>query len=239
LGRPRITDPLEGGLASRVYLAAFPCFRSCYQIAKMVVSGSAVNSSGRILKLALKFDGHFDIKDERVTMHRVRTLIMSKAEPFISKLATECQLSPDEVEALKSFVPNFRKIMGAYVDLTLRRKPDYLKHEVKAFEELLNALCLTLYIARLCSHASPQATDFSLSMLGVTLPVVLGTGGLCNEEILHFTRNLANITSQKTLTDMYIKVRKAISPQYEMVMTMLEGFEKYYKELEKHVMKRN
>jgi hypothetical protein len=76
-------------------------------------------------------------------------------------------------------------------------------------------------------------------MLGVTLPVVLGTGGLCNEEILHFTRNLANITSQKTLTDMYIKVRKAISPQYEMVMTMLEGFEKYYKELEKHVTKRN
>jgi hypothetical protein len=130
-------------------------------------------------------------------MHRVRTLIMSKAEPFISKLATECQLSPDEIEALKSFVPNFRKIMGAYIDLTLRRKPDYLKHEVKAFEELSNGLCLTLYIARLCSHASPQATDFSLSMLGVTLPVILGTGNLCNEEILHFTRDLANITHRK------------------------------------------
>jgi hypothetical protein len=204
----------------------------------MVVSGSAANSSGRMLTLAEKFADHFEIKAEQVSRHKVRTLIMSKAEPFISKLSTECQLNHDEVEAFKSLVPDFREIVGNYLDMTLKRNPDYLRREVKAFEELSNALCLTIYIARLCSHASPQATDFSLSMLGVTLPVVLGTGGLCNEEIFRFTRNLANITSQKTLTDMYTKVRKAISPQYEVAMAMLEGLEKYYIQFEKYATKR-
>lgn len=76
-----------------------------------------------------------------------------RAEPFISKLSTECQLNHDEVEAFKSLVPDFREIVGAYLDMTLKRNPDYLRREVKAFEELLNGLCLTLYIARLCSNA--------------------------------------------------------------------------------------
>jgi hypothetical protein len=37
---------------------------------------------------------------------------------------------------------------------------------------------------------------------------------------------------------MYTKVRKAVSPQYEVAMTMLEGLEKYYKEFEKNAAKR-
>jgi hypothetical protein len=176
LGRPKITDPLMGGLASRVYLAAFPHFRSCYEIAKMVVSGSAANSSGRMLSLAEKFADHFEVKAEQVSRHKVRTLIMSRAEPFISKLSTECQLNQEEVEVLKSLAPDLREIVGAYLDMTLKRNPDYLRREVKAFEELSNALCLTLYIARLCSNAHPEAAEFSLSMLGATLPVVLGGG---------------------------------------------------------------
>jgi hypothetical protein len=161
-----------------------------------------------------------------------------RAEPFISKLSTECQLNHDKVEAFKSLVPDFREIVGAYLDMTLKRNPDYLRREVKAFEELLNGLCLTLYIARLCSNAHPQATESSLSMLRATLPVVLGAGGLCNEEIFCFTRKLAKTVRQKTLIDMYTKVRKAVSPQYEVAMTMLEGLGKYYKEFEKNAAKR-
>jgi len=62
---------------------------------------------------------------------------------------------------------------------------------VKIFEELSNALCLTLYIARLCSHA-PKATEFSLSMLGATLSIVLGASGISNREIFRLTKNSQN-----------------------------------------------
>jgi len=34
LGRRRINDPLEGGLASKIYITVFPCPRTSYGIAK-------------------------------------------------------------------------------------------------------------------------------------------------------------------------------------------------------------
>ena len=45
--RRLMLDPLTGGLASRVYLAAFPKPRSAYEIAKMVVPNLPRNASGR------------------------------------------------------------------------------------------------------------------------------------------------------------------------------------------------
>ncbi len=75
-------------------------------------------------------------------------------------------------------------------------------------------------------------------MLGATLPIVLGAGGISNGEIFRLTEKLSKTAQQKTLTDIYTKVRKAVSPQYEMAMTMLEGLEKYYMQFEKHATKR-
>jgi hypothetical protein len=232
-------DPLEEGLASRVYIAAFPCFRSTYEIAKMVVPGSsAVNSSGRILKLTEKFPTHFKIKTEQVTKHKTRTLIMSEVQPFLSKLSEACQLSPEEVKVINAFEPNFRNVMGIYLELTLKRDPRYLALSLKAFEELSNALCLTLYMARVCSYAPQQASTFSISMLSITLPGILGVGGVSNAKWVNLAKNLTKIASQQTIIRLYTKVRKIVSPTYEMAFTMLEGFEKYYKEFEKHVTKR-
>jgi hypothetical protein len=75
-------------------------------------------------------------------------------------------------------------------------------------------------------------------MLGATLPIVLGVSGISKREIFRLTKKLSKTTQQKTLTDMYTKVRKAISPQYEMAMTMLEILEKYYIQFERHATKR-
>ena len=238
MGRRKIVDPLKEGLASRLYIAAFPRFRTTYEIAKMVVPGrSAWNSSGRILKLAEKFPTHFKIKTERVTRHKMRTLIMSEAQPFLSKLSETCQLTTEEVEALNAFEPNFRSVMDIYLELTLKRNPNYLALSLNAFEELSNALCLTLYMAKICSYATEQAKTFSFSMLGITLPGVLGAEEISNVDWVNFAKKLTNIASQQTITELYAKVRKRVSPTYEMAFTMLEGFEKYYKEFEKYMTK--
>jgi len=234
LGRRRISNPFEGGLPSRIYVAAFPRYRTSYEIAEMVVpGGSAKNSSGRILKLVEKFPKYFRMKIEQVSKYKTRTLIMSKAQPFFSRLAEVCQLSPEEMETLKNFEPYFRRIMDVYLELTLRRDPYYLTRSINAFEDLSSALCLTLYMARICSHAPQQATKFSFSMLKITLPSLLGTSEISNAEWANLAKNLINIASQQTIIDLYTKIRKIISPSYELVFEMLEGFEKYYKEVEK------
>ena len=234
MGRRRISNPFEGGLPSRIYVAAFPRYRSSYEIAEMVVPGSsAKNSSGRILKLVEKFPKYFKVNTERVSRHRIRTLIMSEAQPFFSRLAEVCQLSPEEMETLKNFEPYFRRIMNVYLELTLKRDPYYLTRSINAFEDLSSALCLTLYMARICSYAPQQATKFSFSMLNITLPGLLGASEISNAEWMNLAKTLTKIASQQTIIDLYTKIRKIISPSYELVFEMLEGFEKYYKEVEK------
>lgn len=240
MGRKRISDPLEGGLASRVYIAAFPRLRSSYEIAKIVVPGSsAKDSSGRILKLVERFPKHFRVKSEQMSKHRTRTLIMSEAQPFFSKLAETCQLNADEIETLMSFEPHFRRSMSVYLELTLKRDPRYLTGNLNAFEELSNALCLTLYMAKVCSYAPQQAATFSFSMMSITLPGLIGTSGIMNAEWMNLAKDLTSMSSQQTITNLYTKIRNAVSPQYELVFQMLEDFEKYYKEFEKHMTKRN
>ena len=71
LSRKRISDPFEGGLPSRIYVAAFPRYRTSYEIAEMVVpESSAKNSSGRILKLAGRFSKYFRIKTKHVSKYK-------------------------------------------------------------------------------------------------------------------------------------------------------------------------
>jgi len=203
-----------------------------------VPGSSAGDSSGRILRLVERFPEHFRVKIEQMSKYRMRTLIMSEAQPFFSKLGQACQLNSDEMEALRNFEPHFRKSMEVYLDLTLKRNPHYLTSSLNAFEELSNALCLTLYIARVCSHAPPQATEFSFSMMGITLTGLLGTSNIINTKLMKLSKDLTSIASQQTIINLYTKIRKAASPPYELAFQMLEGFEKYYKEFEKHMTRR-
>ena len=240
MGRRRISNPFEGGLPSRIYVAAFPRYRSSYEIAEMVVpESSAKNSSGRILKLVERFPKYFRIKTEQASRYKMRTLIMSEAQPFFSRLSQACQLSQEEMGALENFELYFRKIMDVYLELTLERDPYYLTRSINAFDELSSALCLTLYMARICSQAPQQATKFSFSMLKITLPGLLGASEISDAEWSNLAKNLTRIASQQTITDLYTKIRKIVPASYELAFKMLEGFEKYYKEVEKIMNKRS
>jgi len=234
MGRKKIGDPLGEGLVSRIYLAAFPQPRSSYEIARLVVRGESINSSGRILKVAEKFPDLFFLREERVSRHKMRTLIFSNMEPFLLRLSEECGLSSEEANILRGFEANFRKLVGIYLDLTLKHMdPEYLRGNVNAFEDLSTALRLTLYIARLYSSARPQAAEFTFSLMNKTLPVVLDATGISNKEIHEIARNIADMAQQQTLR-LYDKIRKTpISSYYKGLFMMLEGFEKYYQALEK------
>lgn len=235
MGRKMIANPLEEGLVSRIYLAAFPRPRSSYEIAAMVVRGdSAKNSSGRVLKIVEKFPDYFSVIEERVSKHKTRTLILSNAQPFFSRLTGECQLSTEEAELLKNLEQSFRRTMDVYLNLTLKRNPKYLTLDLNAFQELATALALTLYIARLYARAHPQAGEFSLSMMGITLPTVLGVASLADEEIFNIAKSIASIAQQQ-ISNLYTKIKKVITSQYETFFTILEGFEKYYQAFEKNM----
>ncbi|MBC7129888.1 hypothetical protein H5T51_01535 [Candidatus Bathyarchaeota archaeon] len=235
MGRKMIANPLEEGLVCRIYLAAFPRPRSSYEIAKMVVrGGSAQNSSGRVLKVAEKFSNYFSVMEERVSKHKARTLILSNAQPFFSRLIEECQLNAEEAELLKELEQDFRRIMDVYLNLTLNRNPKYLTSDLNAFQELSTALALTLYIARSYAYAHPQAGKFSLSMMSTTLPTVLEAAGVANEEILNIAKSITNIAQQQ-ISNLYTKIKRAISSQYETLFIILEGFEKYYQTFEKNI----
>lgn len=139
LGRRKIEDPFEGGLASRIYLAAFSRPISSYEVAKKVIPFSpAQNASGRILRVVERFPEYFLLTTERMTKRKLRTLIKSKFEPLLSRLEETCQLDSEELSILKSFENDFRRAFGIFLDLTLKRDKDYLTRSLNAFEELLN-----------------------------------------------------------------------------------------------------
>ncbi|MEM3641758.1 MAG: hypothetical protein QXH37_07560 [Candidatus Bathyarchaeia archaeon] len=233
-GRKRIENPFEGGLASRIYLAAFPRPISSYGVAKKVIPCSpAQNASGRILRVVERFPEYFSLTNERVARRKFRTLIRSKFEPLLSRLAETCQLDSEELNVLKSFENNFRKAFEIFLDLTLKRDRGYLTRSLNAFEELLNALCLMAYMARLCSHAQTEAKAFSFHMLSRTLPNVLEVSDISNSELISIAKKLSQTISQQTIAMLYTKLRKKVPPTYEMVFTMLEGLEKYYKHFER------
>jgi len=93
-------------------------------------------------------------------------------------------------------------------------------------------------MARICSYAPQQATKFSFSMLNITLPGLLGTSEISNAELMNLAKTLTKIASQQTIIDLYTKIRKIIPPSYELAFKMLEGFEKYYKEVENYMTKK-
>jgi len=234
LGRKKIKDPFKGGLASRIYLAAFSRPISSYEIAKRVIPSSpAQNASGRILRVVEGFPEYFSLTTERITRRKFRTLIRSKFEPLLSRLAETCQLDSEELNILRSFENNFRKAFGIFLDLTLKRDRDYLTRSLNAFEELLNALCLMAYMARLCSHSQNETKAFSFYMLSRTLPDVLEVTGMGNSELINIAKDLSQTISYQAIAKLYTKLRKRVPPAYEIAFTMLEGLEKYYKHFEK------
>jgi len=148
LRKRKVDDPLGEGLPSRIYIAAFPRSRTSYRIAKMIIPESpAKNSSGRLLRLIEGIPEYFRVETERVSPYRIRILITSDAQPFFSRLAETCQISPGEMETLENFEPFFRRVVDTYLDAALRRNPRYLTRSLNAFSELSNILCLTLYLS--------------------------------------------------------------------------------------------
>ena len=184
-------DPLTGGLASRVYLAAFPKPRSAYEIAKMAAPGLPRNASGRILSLADQFPGFFEVSVERTARRKFKCVMLSKPDPFISRLSAECQLDHDEVELIESLAPCFREVVGGYLILALNRNPDYLKRSICAFRELLSVLCACINIA-MCPRT-----------------VVSKVEGLMGGEIASFAEVAAGAASWETLTNLCRKVSSA------------------------------
>ena len=239
LTKRKIGSLFDSGLVSRIYIAAFSSERTSYEIAKMIVPGSPPQSAcGRILQTARNSSGYFIVKTRRVSEYKMRTLIKSNAEPFFLKLAKECQLSADELNVLRSFEEDFRRAIGIYLELTLKRDPNYLmQRDINAFKELATALCLTLYIARLSSQASAKARLFSFSMLSRVLPSLINALGLSNEKFTEISRELMRITSEQVVASLYTKVKKIISPEYKLVLQALEWLENYFEEAEKRITK--
>ena len=124
MGRRKITDPLLGGLPSRIYIVTFPDFKSSYEIAKLIIPGSsAKDSTGRILSTATRYPQHFETRTIKVSKYKIKTLIRSNAKPFLSKLAELLQLDSEELEILERFELTFRRVMNIYLKLTIKREP--------------------------------------------------------------------------------------------------------------------
>lgn len=215
MGRRKLEDLLEGGFASRVYVAAFPCFRSSYQIAKMVVSGSAANASGRILNLAKRLPQYFTVKAEHISEFRMRALIKSNTQPLFSKLEKICQLDLNEANTLKALESNFRKIVGAYLELALKRDPCYLTHDIKASKELTDVLCIALHLAML--HESMQPSTLN-AMRGAMQNALPGSS-----ELVELAADLAKTAPKQTIVKLYTKMREAATPIETLLLMLLQS----------------
>ncbi|MBS7655997.1 hypothetical protein KEJ50_05825 [Candidatus Bathyarchaeota archaeon] len=56
---------------------------------------------------------------------------------------------------------------------------------------------------------------------------------IINEEWISIASEVSNMIKQSSLIELYEKVREATSPEYRSILTLLEGFERFSKSLDK------
>jgi hypothetical protein len=232
-------SPFDGGLCARIYLAAYPTWRTCYEIAKLIFPFTKPrNIAGKISKEVSFYREYFDTKLETLTEFKVRTLVISKHQPFLRLIQERCNFTPEEVKALEPYLNSeFRKAFGIYLDSTLKVSKDYLARDLDAFAELTTLLAFILYLGRLYNKYV-DAKDFVLKLAELIMPNL--SGSVWQNPQLQLEP--LNVVVEKVRSDMleriYAKLKTIVPNECKPLLAFLEGLERFMDEIPKNAQMR-
>jgi hypothetical protein len=232
-------NPLSGGLCSRIYLAAYPKWCSCYEVARFVFPFTKPrNAAGRISKEVSFYREYFDTKLEAITEFKMRTVVISKHQPFLQFIQERCKFTIEEAEVLGQYLgSDFRKAFGIYLDATLRVSKDYLAKDLDALSELSMLLAFILYLGKLYGKYA-EAKDFVLELAKLIMPNLFGSAWQNPQLQLE----PLNVVVQKVQSDMleriYAKLKMIVPNEGKPLLALVEGMERFMEEIPKNAQMR-
>lgn len=229
-------NPLKGGLSARIYLAAYPKWRTCYEVAKLVFSYTKPrNAAGKVSKEVHTHLEYFDTKREFLSEFKIRTLIRSKHQLFLQLLREQSDFDTEEAKLLEQYLDSgFREAFGVYLDATLKTSRDYLGKDLDAFNELSTLLTFILYLSRLYNKYGSQARTFVLELAKVVMPKLFGSVWENPERQLKpLEVTIQNIGVDK-IGSIYGKLKKVVPQEYTPLLNLMERFEQFLDEVPKN-----
>lgn len=220
-------DSLHGGLCARIYLAAYPKWLTCYEIAKKVFPKVETrNVAGKVSKVVSINRELFDTKLEKVGEFKMRTLVRSRHEPLLKIISERCELTPEEERVLAIYLNSkFRDALDVYIEETLRRSPDYLRGDLDAFNELAANLAFLFSISRIYNDYGSDAKEFIQRLAELAMPSMFGGK--------HYgpLEDVAQIIPAETLSRVYNKIRPIVPIECQPLLCFLDGFANYLNEV--------
>ncbi len=226
---------MSSGPVARIYLAAYPQWRSCYKIAEVIFPGVKTrNVAGRVSKIVSHNLALFDTRLEKAGDLKMVTLVRSKSKPFLDAIVKKCNLTPEEEkEALGKYLDSeFRNALNVYMETTLKTTPDYLRRDLNAVEELLTVLAILFCIGRLYNKYGADAKNLVSRLAQLAAPKLFGKPDLIRGHELKPLEDVAHVIPAEMLNRIYEKLVPAVPDEYQPLLYLLDGFAVYLEEIQ-------